>query len=100
MRHDAAIGLVIAGTAIIVAASLSALSARGPYTRLHFATVISSLGGPLIAIGLSVANGAGLTTASVLLPTALLFFSGPVLSAAIARALAQREGRAPAESPE
>ncbi|HVA75741.1 MAG TPA: monovalent cation/H(+) antiporter subunit G [Acidimicrobiales bacterium] len=92
--------LVAAGTAVIVAASLAALVARDSYTRLHLATPMTSLGGPLIAAGLSIANGPGLTTASIALPTGLLFIAGPMLSSAIARMLAQRDGKVPAESPE
>jgi len=85
---------------VIVAASLAALVARDSYTRLHLATPMTSLGGPLIAAGLSIANGPGLTTASIALPTGLLFIAGPMLSSAIARMLAQRDGKVPAESPE
>jgi multicomponent Na+:H+ antiporter subunit G len=98
--HAVAVALVAAGTAVVITSSLGALVAKGVYHRLHFATPITSLGGPLIGLGLSVANGAGLTTASILLPTFLLFFASPVLSAAIARTLAQREGRIPSEPPE
>lgn len=92
--------LVSAGTAVIVAAAISALVARESFTRLHLATPMTSLGGPLIAAGLSIANGPGLTMASIVLPVGLLFFAGPILSSAIARMLAQREGKIPAESPE
>jgi multisubunit Na+/H+ antiporter MnhG subunit len=85
MAQDVAMALVVAGTAVIVASCCAALTARDFYHRLHFATPLTSLGVPLIALGVSVANGAGLTTASVLLPVALLFLAGPSLSAAIAR---------------
>ena len=92
--------LVIAGTAVIVGASVAALVARDTFTRLHLATPITSLGGPLIAAGLSIANGPGLTMASIVLPTGLLFLAGPILSSAIGRMLTQRNGDIPAESPE
>lgn len=91
---------VVAGTAVIVASAVAALLARDAFVRLHLATPMTSLGGPLIAAGLCIANGAGLTTASIALPTGLLFLAGPMLSAAIARMLAQRRGKVPAESPE
>jgi len=91
---------VAAGTAVIVAASIAALLARDSFVRLHLTTPMTSLGGPLIAAGLCIANGVGLTTASIALPTGLLFLAGPMLSSAIARMLAQREGKVPAESPE
>lgn len=91
---------VAAGTAVIVAAAIAALVARDDFVRLHLATPMTSLGGPLIATGLCIANGVGLTTASIALPTGLLFLAGPMLSAAIARMLAQHAGKVPAESPE
>lgn len=98
--HAVAVILVVAGTIVIVAACLAALVAPDKYTRLHFATPITSFGGPLIAVGLSVDNGPSLTTASILLPAALLFFSGPILSAAIGRMMAQRDKRITPEPPE
>jgi multisubunit Na+/H+ antiporter MnhG subunit len=100
LSHDAAVALVVAGTAVIVLSSVGALLARNVYHRLHFTTPITSLGGPLIGIGLAVQNGLGLTTASILFPTFLLVFASPILSAAIARAIAQREGRINSEAPE
>jgi monovalent cation/proton antiporter MnhG/PhaG subunit len=98
--HTAAVVLVVAGTVVIVMACLAALTVPDKYTRLHYATAITSFGGPLIAVGLSVDNGPNLTTASILLPAALLFFSGPILSAAIGRTLVQRENRTGSEPPE
>jgi multisubunit Na+/H+ antiporter MnhG subunit len=92
--------LVTGGTIVIVASCLAAIAARDAMTRLHYAAPITSFGGPLIAAGLCFANGVGLTTASIALPVALLFFSAPVLSSAIARTIAQREGQIEARSPE
>jgi multisubunit Na+/H+ antiporter MnhG subunit len=98
--HVASVALVVAGTVVIVASSIGALAARNLYHRLHFTTPITSLGGPLLAVGLSVGDGAGLTTASVLLPTFLLFVTGPVLNSAIGRLAAQSEGRIDTRPPE
>jgi multisubunit Na+/H+ antiporter MnhG subunit len=92
--------LVAAGTIVIVASCLGALLASDALTRLHYATPITSFGGPLVAAGLCVVNGVGLTTASIALPVALLFFTAPILSAAIGRTIAQREGKIEAGSPE
>lgn len=89
--HVVSVGFVVAGTAVVIASCLGALTAMGPFARLHFGTPITSLGSPLIAVGLSIKNGPGLTTASVLLLAAFLFFSGPLLSAAIARTMAERD---------
>jgi multisubunit Na+/H+ antiporter MnhG subunit len=85
LAQEVAIALVVAGTAVIIASCCAALAARDFYHRLHFSTPLTSLGVPLVGLGVSIANGAGLTTASVLLPVGLLFFTGPSLSAAIAR---------------
>ncbi len=85
---------------MIVAASIAAALARDSFTRLHLATPITSLGGPLIATGLCIASGPGLTTASIAFPAGLLFLAAPILSSALARTLAQHEGKVPAESPE
>lgn len=100
MTHDVSLALVALGTMVVVASCVGALVARDAYHRLHFAAPVTSLGGPLIAIGLSVANGAGLTTASILFPVFLMMFASPVLSAAIARTLAERDGRIPGAEPE
>jgi multicomponent Na+:H+ antiporter subunit G len=89
--HLVAVCFVVAGTAVIIASCLGALTAQGPFAQLHFGTPVTSLSSPLIAIGLSIKNGLGLTTASVLFPAALLFFSGPLLSSAIARTMAERD---------
>jgi multisubunit Na+/H+ antiporter MnhG subunit len=98
--HLAAVVLVSLGTGVIVAAALAALLARDVLHRVHLVTVITSLGGPLLAAGLSVQNGWGLTTASILLPTALLFLTGPALSAATVRLAASVDGRIEAETPQ
>ncbi|MBO0693103.1 MAG: monovalent cation/H(+) antiporter subunit G [Acidimicrobiaceae bacterium] len=98
--HVAALTLVVAGTAVVVMACLAALAFGDFYRRLHCATAVTSLGVPLVALGLSVDSGANLTTASILLPVALLFLTSPILSAAVARTRAQAEGRVRSESPE
>lgn len=98
--HDASLVLVTAGTVVLVASCIGALFAQNVYHRLHFATPITSLGGPLIAIGFAVENGPNLTTASILFPTALVFLVSPVLSCAIARTIAQDEGRVSSEAPQ
>lgn len=94
------LALVAAGTATVVAAGLAALGARTAYHRLHLTSVMTSLGGPLLAAGLCLQHGAGLTRASIVLPVALLFVAGPVLSSAMGRMLAQQQGRGSSESPE
>lgn len=101
MRHDLALTLVALGTAVTVAACLSALAMRSSvFDRLHFITPITSVGCPLVAAGLCVQQGWGLTAASYLLVTGILFLAGPFLGAAMGRMLGQIEGRVPDSSPE
>ena len=94
---DVLLGL---GTLLAVLASLAALRSRSVFRRLHYLTVLTSVAGPLVGAALIVADGPGLTGASVLLITVLLAITGPVLSAATGRLNAQREDVIEVESPE
>jgi len=98
--HAAGVALAATGTAIMIASALAAVAAPTTFARLHYVTPLTSLGGPLLAVGLSVDSGANLTTASILLPTALLFLCGPILTAAVGRAVLQREVHSESESPD
>jgi multicomponent Na+:H+ antiporter subunit G len=99
--HFIALGFVIAGTAVAVAAALGALTAwRDRYVRLHYVTPVTSVAGPLIGVGLSIENGWGLTTGEILLIVALLFVSGPIAASATGRLFAQSDGTVETESPE
>lgn len=101
MAHDVALALVSLGTGVTVAACISALVMRSSaFDRLHFLTPITSIGCPLVAIGLCVEQGWGLTAASYLLVAGLLFISAPFLEAAMARMIGQIEGKVPESSPE
>jgi multisubunit Na+/H+ antiporter MnhG subunit len=101
MAHDIALALVALGTAVTVAACVSALVMRSSvFDRLHFLTPVTSIGCPLVAVGLCVEQGWGLTAASYLLVAGLLFFSAPFLEAAMGRAIGQYEGKLRDSSPE
>lgn len=94
MTHAIALALVALGTAVVVASTAGGIRVRGPvFNRLHFVTPITSLGNPLIAAGLCVETGWGLTAAEILLIAVLLFICGPVLQIAIGRLAAQHAGR-------
>ena len=84
--------LLAAGTLVVVASAVAAVLVRDFYRRLHFLTPVTSIGGPLIGLALAVENGWSLTTAIVLLTVALLGFTAPVLTAAVGRVGAQRDG--------
>jgi multicomponent Na+:H+ antiporter subunit G len=92
---------VLAGAGVLVAvcAGLAALRARSVYRRLHYLTAITSLAAPLVGIAAIVADGPGLTGASVLLVILVLAVTGPVLSAATGRLNAQRDGVVGKETP-
>jgi multicomponent Na+:H+ antiporter subunit G len=93
--------LLFAGVGVVVLSSLSAVWLRGVFVRLHFLTPVTSVGGPLIGLGLAVENGWGITTGIVLLVVALLALTGPVVEVATGRVMAQREGLvSPLEEPQ
>lgn len=88
------------GVAVVVAAALSAVWLHGVFTRLHYLSPVTSVGGPLIGLGLAIENGWGLTTGIILFTVSVLAISGPVIEAAAGRVMAQREAIVEAESPE
>lgn len=92
--------LVAAGVLVCVAASLGVLLPRTVLDRIHFLTPVTSVGAPLIGLGLAVGTGWHLSTALILLTALVLAVTGPVLAAATARVAAQRQRLVPAESPE
>jgi|KBSSwiStaDraftv2_1062776.scaffolds.fasta_scaffold1120813_1 multicomponent Na+:H+ antiporter subunit G len=95
----AALCCVIAGTAVTVAASLSALVTRGGFfVRLHLLTPVTSLAGPLIGLGLVLANGVGFTAAQVVVIVVGLAVANPAMQAATARLGAVADGEADREA--
>lgn len=94
---DVLLGL---GTVLAVLASVAALRSRSVFRRLHYLTVLTSLAAPLVGAAMIVADGLGLTGASVLLIVVLLAVTGPILSAATGRLNAQRDGVVEAGSPQ
>ncbi|HKN56291.1 MAG TPA: monovalent cation/H(+) antiporter subunit G [Amycolatopsis sp.] len=75
---------VFAGVAVVIAAAVAMLRARDLLSRLHFLTPATTLGGPLIGLGLVVANGWNLGSATIALTVVLLALTGPVLQSATA----------------
>lgn len=88
-----ALSLVGSGTVLAVAAALSALRPGSVYRRLHCLTVITSLAGPLIGLGLLTVDGFGLTGATIAVIVLLQAVCGPVLGAATAKLNAVEDGR-------
>lgn len=98
--HLAAVTCFGVGVAVVVLSTLGSLCMREPADRLHLVTPVTSLGTPLVGLGLGLANGWSLTTAQIALTCMLLALSGPVVTSATLRVWAQREGLVPRESPE
>ena len=92
--------LYVAGIAVVVISSLAAMRRQPVYSRLHFLTPVTTLGGPLIGLALAIENGWSLTTGLVLFTVFLIALSGPVLESATGRVAAQREGLIEQESPQ
>ena len=83
--------LIWLGVAVAVLSVLAALRLSPVNPRLHAVAPVTSLAGPLVGLGLVVANGWSLTSVTVLLIVGLLASTGPVLVAATARLAAERE---------
>jgi multicomponent Na+:H+ antiporter subunit G len=89
-----------AGVIVVTLSVLASLRVRRAGDRLHFLTPTTSVGSPLVGLGLVLQNGWSLTSAQIVLTCALLAATGPVLASATARVAALREGSIPQESPE
>lgn len=100
MGHDVALALVGLGTALMVASVVGAVLAGEALTRVHFLTPITSLGAPVAGAGVCVAEGWGITSGEIVLILFVLFISGPVLSAATGRLIAQQNGLLSEKGPE
>jgi multicomponent Na+:H+ antiporter subunit G len=98
--HAVGVAFFAVGVAVVVLTALASLRLRRPEDRLHFLTPATSLGAPLVGLGLALQNGWSLTTAQILLTCALIMVTGPVLASAAIRVAAQREGSVSRESPE
>lgn len=88
------------GVAVVVLAALASLRVRRPEARVHFVTPTTSLGAPLVGLGLVLQNGWSLTSVQIALTCVLLTLTGPVLASATVRVAAQREGAVSREAPQ
>lgn len=84
--------LVFAGVTVVVVAALAMLRAGTLLNRLHLLAPVTTLGAPLVGIGLALENGWNLGSGAVLLTVALLAVTGPVLQSATGRVEARRRG--------
>lgn len=100
MTHALALALLWAGVGIAVLAAVRAVLARTPYNRLHYLTPVTTMANPLIALALAIDTGWHMASIEILVISALLAASGPVLGAATMRVAAQRDGLITSESPQ
>ncbi|MCR6482029.1 monovalent cation/H(+) antiporter subunit G [Amycolatopsis sp. OK19-0408] len=84
--------LVFAGVAVVVLSAVTMLRARTLLNRLHLLAPVTTLGAPLVGIGLALANGWNLGSAAILLTVVLLAATGPVLQSGLGRVEAERQG--------
>jgi multicomponent Na+:H+ antiporter subunit G len=98
VTHLVALVLVALGSAVVVLSAVgAAVVPGGALVRVHFLTPVTSLGLPLVAVGLCVESGQPFTIAELLFIALLIGVSGPVLGSATGRAAAQEQGRLPRE---
>jgi len=82
--------LLVGGGAFCVIGAVGLLRMPDAFTRLHAASVIDTMGVGMIVIGLMLQSGWTLTTARLGIVLVLVFFTSPVASHAIARAMRHR----------
>jgi multicomponent Na+:H+ antiporter subunit G len=85
---------ILAGSTFIVIGAIGLLRMPDLYTRMHAASVTDTLGAGLFIIGLMLQAGLSLVTLKLLFLMALIFFTGPIATHALAQA-ALGEGVAP-----
>lgn len=98
--HALTLACYALGVVLTVLAAVAALVLSDTLDRVHLLTLATTLGVPLVGLGLALQNGWSMTTATVVFTCALLALSGPVLTAATGRVTAQRQGLVDQESPE
>jgi hypothetical protein len=101
MSHEIALSFVGLGVAVAIASVVGSLAVgTASLNRLHFVTPITSVAGPLVAVGLCIQTGWGMTAGTILLVVGLLFIAGPVTAAATGRLMAQTAGEVISEAPQ
>jgi multicomponent Na+:H+ antiporter subunit G len=99
--HTIALVLVGLGCVVIALSVVGAVVVVDDvFVKLHFLTPVTSLGAPLVAVGLCVESGQPWVIAELLVIALLLALSGPVLESATARVAAEHRGLVDMEQPE
>ncbi len=85
----ASLALILAGSFFILVGSFGLVRMPDVFTRMHAASVIETLGAGLLFIGFMLQAGFTLISAKLLFLLALIFFTGPVVTHALAQAALQ-----------
>lgn len=93
---------VFAGLGVLSAAfgCIGAVLAREPLARLHFLAPVTTLAVPLFAVAAVIYFGFSLGSAAVVLIALVVAFSGPAVTVAVGRKLAEERGLDVGRSPE
>ncbi|WP_310962638.1 monovalent cation/H(+) antiporter subunit G [Nocardioides terrisoli] len=98
--HALAVVLFAAGVAVVVVSAVAVLAFREALDRLHLLTPTTTLGAPLVGLGLALDGGWTLPDAAILFSCLVLALTGPVIAAATTRTIVQRRGSVQPESPQ
>lgn len=89
VRTILAWGLIVAGGFFLVVSAIGMNRMPDVFTRLHAASVGDTLGAGLMLVGMMVVAGLSLVTVKLLFLLLFLWFMGPIISHAVARAALQ-----------
>jgi multicomponent Na+:H+ antiporter subunit G len=78
--------LTLLGSFFVIAGALGLVRLPDVFTRMHAASVIDTAGVGLLILGMALQAGFSLVTVKLVFLLALFFFSGPVITHALARA--------------
>jgi multicomponent Na+:H+ antiporter subunit G len=78
--------LILAGSFFILAGAIGMIRLPDVYTRMHSASVIETLGAGFLFAGLMLQAGFSQVTLKLLFILLLFFFTGPVITHALAQA--------------
>jgi monovalent cation/proton antiporter MnhG/PhaG subunit len=91
--------VVFAGVAVVVFSALAAVTMPTVFDRLHLLTPTTSVGTPLIALGLIMSSGWSAGSATIAVIAVVVVVTAPAMSAATGRLAAQREDAIDADWP-
>ncbi|MGE2814558.1 monovalent cation/H(+) antiporter subunit G [Mycobacterium heidelbergense] len=91
--------IVFTGSAVVSLSAVLASALPQVFNRLHLLTVTTSLGAPIIGVGLMILRGWTEASAMIAAITVLVALSAPVISAATARLAAQLENLLDKDAP-